>query len=187
MDEKLTLWISEIRRYNPRLHLVSQAVSSQLEVQADSCAALLAHIHEERIADLGAGSGMLGVPYAVIHPEADVTLIERSAKKCLFLERIRALLGLDRLTVLQADPLVEEISPFPAVMARAFSPRETLETALCRTLTTNGRFYAVETAGQELLSPSTFTLMDTLNDPAAAQGLEVKAYTFTPRIRGCAG
>jgi 16S rRNA (guanine527-N7)-methyltransferase len=44
--------------------------------------------------DLGAGAGVPGVPLAVALPEADVTLLDSSAKKCAFLERAAAAAGL---------------------------------------------------------------------------------------------
>ena len=94
MDQALTLWIEEVKRFNGRLHLVSPSLEATLHEQVRDTMDLLGSVREGRIADLGSGSGFLGIPYKVMNPEAKVSLIERSGKKCLFLRHVIDRLGL---------------------------------------------------------------------------------------------
>jgi 16S rRNA (guanine527-N7)-methyltransferase len=52
-----------------------------------------------RIADVGSGGGVPGVPLAIMLPEASVTLIEATTRKAGLLREAARLLGLDRVTV----------------------------------------------------------------------------------------
>lgn len=56
-----------------------------------------------RVADIGAGSGALGITLAVLCPRWHVTMVDRREKACRFAEVIALRLGLDRVSVLQAD------------------------------------------------------------------------------------
>ena len=53
--------------------------------------------------DLGSGGGFPGIPLAVFLPDVQVTLVERSARKCAFLRGVAAVTGLSNLRVVQAD------------------------------------------------------------------------------------
>jgi 16S rRNA (guanine527-N7)-methyltransferase len=55
------------------------------------------------VLDVGSGAGFPGIPLAIALPGVRFTLLERSGKKCAFLENCRALLGLANVTVLAAD------------------------------------------------------------------------------------
>lgn len=145
MDAQLEIWIREIRRYNPRLHLVGPRLLESLEEQVQACQALLDNVQEPVLADIGSGSGLPAIPYAMLHPASEVTLIERSRNKCLFLRHVVDLLGLTQVSVLEADPLVDDLRAFPAVLARAFSPQDALCTVVRRILEPGGRFYAMGT------------------------------------------
>jgi 16S rRNA (guanine527-N7)-methyltransferase len=48
----------------------------------------------KKIIDLGSGAGFPGVPFAMMAPEAEVTLIEANQKKATFLRELIFLLGL---------------------------------------------------------------------------------------------
>lgn len=62
----------------------------------------------ERLADVGAGGGLPGVPIKIFAPRTEVTLIESVAKKARFLQRAVGELSLQDTTVLNAR--VEEAS-----------------------------------------------------------------------------
>src|SRR3970282_2825343 len=64
-----------------------------------------------RILDFGSGAGYPGIPLALYLPGARVTLLEASAKKCAFLSRVRGILGLSNVDVVQAR--VEEGKRLP--------------------------------------------------------------------------
>ena len=73
------------------------------------------------VLDVGSGAGFPGIPLAIALPEVRFSLLERSAKKCAFLENCRALLGLANAAVLQAD-LSEASGSFDVVTFRAVAP-----------------------------------------------------------------
>jgi 16S rRNA (guanine527-N7)-methyltransferase len=76
-----------------------------------------------RIADIGSGGGLPGIPIAIIRPDLFVTLVEATQKKAAFLSAVTLALGLsgvviqaERAEKLIAGPLRET---FDAVTARA--------------------------------------------------------------------
>jgi 16S rRNA (guanine527-N7)-methyltransferase len=176
MDKKILLWIEEIRRFNPILHLMGTGMITTLEQDVDVLLPLLRTIHEPEIADLGTGSGFPAIPFKVLHPEARVVLIERSGKKCTFLRHLADQLNMAGLEIREADPLKKDIGRFGAVMARAFSPVASLEKILTRILKSNGKFYYFFTGDNEPQLGMKFKRMAlTSRNP-----LNLCVYTFEP-------
>ena len=52
-----------------------------------------------RLADVGTGGGVPGIPLAIVRPDVQVTLIESTKKKAAFLREAVAQLGLTNVTV----------------------------------------------------------------------------------------
>jgi len=181
MDRLLTAWIDEVKRFNKRLHLVSPSMGKTLEEQVRDTMDILAGIHEDAIGDLGSGSGFLGIPYGIMNPAARVYLIERSEKKCLFLRHVTDRLGLKGLEVVEADPLRKAVGPFPALMSRSFSPKESLIEAVLRTSTLPGRFYYIQTGDPEGMSHPQFTLEDRISRQFSGYRLNLDVYLVTSR------
>ena len=85
---------------------------------AGSCGAL-------RVADIGSGAGLPGIPLAIFMPEWEFTLVERMGRRSGFLQNCIALLGLGNVKVLEADldELVRKGSSknsFDIIVFRAF-------------------------------------------------------------------
>lgn len=84
--------------------------------------------------DLGTGAGVPGVPLAVLRQDMQAVLVDSSAKKCDFIDRIYAELGLDNAVAVNAraeevgrDPQYREV--FGLVVSRAMgSPYIVIET-----------------------------------------------------------
>jgi 16S rRNA (guanine527-N7)-methyltransferase len=62
----------------------------------------------DRVLDVGSGSGLPGIPMAILCPEARFTLCEIRSKRAAFLERAISSLGLKNVTVYNGD--VQKIS-----------------------------------------------------------------------------
>ncbi|WP_018233149.1 16S rRNA (guanine(527)-N(7))-methyltransferase RsmG [Thioalkalivibrio thiocyanodenitrificans] len=79
-------------------------------------------IHGSRIADIGSGAGLPGIPLAIADPDLTVVLVETSGKKVRFQKQAILELGLDRVTAVHTR--VENYrpeKPFDTVISRAFA------------------------------------------------------------------
>ncbi len=79
-------------------------------------------IHGSRIADIGSGAGLPGIPLAIADPDLTVVLVETSGKKVRFQKQAILELGLDRVTAVhtRVENYRPEV-PFDTVISRAFS------------------------------------------------------------------
>jgi 16S rRNA (guanine527-N7)-methyltransferase len=108
--------------------------------------ALRPFLHGERIADVGTGAGLPGMPLAIAEPERSFTLIDSRAKRIRFLRHAVGELGLANVELVQgrAEHLRPE-RPFATVLARAVAPPKEL-LAICRPLTAPGSILLLLTA-----------------------------------------
>lgn len=108
--------------------------------------ALKALLRGERVADVGSGGGLPGLPLAIVAPERRFTLIESRAKRVRFLRHVITELKLTNTTVEQsrAEHLHVE-QPFATVLARAVAPPPELLT-ICRPLMAPGSVLLLLTA-----------------------------------------
>jgi 16S rRNA (guanine527-N7)-methyltransferase len=100
----------------------------------------------ERIADVGTGAGLPGVPLAITERARRFTLIESRAKRVRFLRHVTAELALTNTEIAhgRAEHLRPD-RPFDTVLARAVAPpAELLE--ICRSLTAPGSILLLLTA-----------------------------------------
>ncbi len=80
------------------------------------------------LADLGAGAGVPGIPLAIVLPDAQVALVEANNRKCEFMARAVALLGLGNVEVVhgRAETWGPGIGHNDVVTARALAPLDIL-------------------------------------------------------------
>lgn len=74
-----------------------------------------------RVADIGSGGGLPGLPLAIADPDLTMTLVEPRTKRALFLEHVVRTLGLGNVIVERAR--VEDLRPaaaFDTLITRAF-------------------------------------------------------------------
>ncbi len=79
-----------------------------------------------RLADIGSGAGVPGLPLAIALPGARVALVESAARKAAFLERAVGVCGVANARVVhaRAEAWPEGIAAFDVVTARAVAPLE---------------------------------------------------------------
>jgi 16S rRNA (guanine527-N7)-methyltransferase len=78
------------------------------------------HVQPGKLADLGTGPGLPGIPLALAVPGLQVTLVESISKKCRFLREAVRQLGLDNVRVLDARAeAVDEPGAYEQITARA--------------------------------------------------------------------
>lgn len=77
-----------------------------------------------RVADLGAGAGLPGLPLAIALPEAIVHLVESNGRKCAFLRQVAEACGLPNLRVVhaRAEEWADGLGHCDLVTARALAP-----------------------------------------------------------------
>ncbi|MEM6710613.1 MAG: 16S rRNA (guanine(527)-N(7))-methyltransferase RsmG [Pseudomonadota bacterium] len=84
---------------------------------------VLPWVRGDRIIDLGSGGGLPGLPIAIMRPQAQVTLLERSEKKCRFLNACVRELGLDNVQVIGLDAELYRPSALnQTLVSRAVAP-----------------------------------------------------------------
>jgi len=119
--EQLLDYLELLSRWNAAYNLT--AVRDPLAMVTSHLLDSLAVAHlvrGERLADIGSGAGLPGIPLAILAPEWQVTLIDANGKKTRFLrEAVRAL----RLVNVRIEAQrVENVSgEFDTVTARAFA------------------------------------------------------------------
>lgn len=141
VDEALPLlaaYVAEIELFNPVYGLVGTADTRELVVRhlLDSLAPLgiikrllasraaLEAGETPRVADVGSGAGLPGIPLAIALPEINFTLIERKGRRAAFLRNVQAALGLSNVAVAETDMKQAAPGRFSVVVFRAFKPLE---------------------------------------------------------------
>jgi 16S rRNA (guanine527-N7)-methyltransferase len=131
---QLAAYIGQIELHNPAWGLVGTSDRRELVVRhiLDSLAPLgiISGLLAEggladgmaRVADVGSGAGLPGIPLAIALPQVQFTLIERGGRRANFLRIAQA--GIANIAVEEAE--MEKVKPgrFNAVTFRAFRPLE---------------------------------------------------------------
>src|SRR5689334_11730720 len=103
--DQLNRYIDLLIEANQRMNLTRIADRPVAEVQhiADSLT-LLPFLPKEphRLADVGSGGGVPGIPLAIVRPDVEVTLIESTKKKAQFLRDTTSALRLSNVNVVDA-------------------------------------------------------------------------------------
>jgi len=141
----LALHANEMLRWNRsiRLTAITDPVEVAVKHAADSLLLLRFAPFPGRLLDFGSGAGYPGVPLALYLPGTRVTLLEASVKKCAFLSRVRAMLPLSNVEVVQAR--AEErgrlpLSPYDHIVTRATASASVVVPLLSPYLADGGRF-----------------------------------------------
>lgn len=92
----------------------------------------------EIIWDLGSGVGLPGIPLAVLLPETETVLVDRSGARTDLARRAVRVLGLDNVTILQRDIGSME-GETPMLVARALANPSRLEPVVRKHLAEGGR------------------------------------------------
>ena len=87
------------RTFNLTGHRSAEDILADLSLGSLSPVAGLDVPRGTLVADMGTGGGFPGIPFAVLHGGARVVLFDSNGKKCDFLERAIASLGLDNVSV----------------------------------------------------------------------------------------
>lgn len=167
--ELFAIYYRELIRWNRTVNLTAIAAEKDVVIKhfLDSLSVLTLALPGPLL-DIGTGAGFPGVPIKIARPEMEVTLVERSTKKVLFLKSLARALKLTDIRIVEADArAIKELEEFQqrfrAVISRAtYSLSELakiagpLLTAGGKTVAMKGPGYARELA--RLTSASPFNL-----------------------------
>ena len=141
--------------------------------------AVLPHLGQiARLADIGSGGGLPGIPLAIARPELEITSIETVGKKASFQQQAQIELGLANFAPLHAR--VEDVqpdAPCDAVISRAFSEIADFVRLTRHLLAPGGRFLAMKGVypRDELAAlPDGVRVVETL--PLAVPGLDAERH-----------
>ena len=92
----------------------------------------------DRVVDLGSGAGLPGIPLAVMLPETQFVLLDRSGKRVDLMRRAKRILELQNVEVVQGE--IESLGqPVPALVSRATLPPDRARPLLWSLLEPGGR------------------------------------------------
>jgi 16S rRNA (guanine527-N7)-methyltransferase len=148
----ISTYIDLLLKWNARINLTAIRKPSEI-VQRHFGESLFAarHLLEQKLPqtaiDLGSGAGFPGVPFAMVAPEAQVTLIESQQKKATFLKELIHVLGLKNAKVFS-----DRAENFPGtadlVMLRAVEKFEQALRMAIRLTNAGGRIALMIGSGQ---------------------------------------
>ena len=102
-------------------------------------------VDDERLADLGTGPGLPGIPLAIARPGLQVALVESNGKKARFLREAVRTLGLANAQVVEARiEAVDAPGRFDAITARALATLPKILELGGRLLAPEGRLLAMK-------------------------------------------
>jgi 16S rRNA (guanine527-N7)-methyltransferase len=145
--EALAAYLNLLRQWNRVYNLTGIRDARELvQRHLVESLALRPLLKGERIADIGTGAGLPGIPLAIAEPERRFVLIESRAKRVRFLRHVVGALGLTNTSVEHSR--VEDLpsaAPFATVLARAVAPPAEL-IRITRPLTAPGSILLMLTA-----------------------------------------
>lgn len=121
-DPRLERWLEELVA-TPGLTAVADLAEAR-RVHVDDALAALELVREGPVVDVGSGGGSPGLPLAAALPALAFTLLEASARRCAFLERVAAPFPNVRVVRARAEEhgRAEGRDAYAVALARALAP-----------------------------------------------------------------
>lgn len=187
LAERLLTYLELLARWNRTYNLTAIRDPREMLVKhlLDSLA-LAPYVVDGRLADLGTGPGLPGIPLALARPGLQVALVESNGKKARFLREAVRVLGLSNARVLESRAeVVPEPAAFEQITARALDRLDGIIRVGGHLLAPNGRLLAMK--GQypsdeiaELPAPWQATKVHTLTVPGLDGDRHVVEVTRMP-------
>lgn len=146
---KLNDFAALLLRWNKGMNLISRRdINRLLPRHLLDSLSVLPYLHGDRVLDVGTGSGLPGMPLAIVDPERTFTLCDRMAKRIRFLYMATRELQTTNVELeernLAKDPFTEQ--RFSTILARGVTPGPELWPMVEPYLEQGGRVIVFESA-----------------------------------------
>jgi 16S rRNA (guanine527-N7)-methyltransferase len=181
---QLLHYLDALNKWNKVINLTSITDAREMVYLHVIDSLLLApFLQGKRLLDVGTGGGLPGIPLALLLPETEWVLLDKSAKKTRFLLQMKAELALHNVEIMTSrtedfQPLV----PFDCIVSRAYGTLRLLTEASKHLLSDQGRWcfmkgrYPIEELND---LPSFVKLLDVI--PIKMQGMTVTRHVVRCR------
>ncbi len=145
-QQKLEAYLDLLVKWNKTYNLTAIRVRQRMVTHhiLDSLS-LLPLLQEGRVADLGSGAGLPGIPLALLRPQQPVVMVDSNIKKSRFIQQAILELGLSNASVVHSR--VEQFrpqQPFDTVVSRAFTSLSQFLAAAAPLLRSGGEVIAMK-------------------------------------------
>lgn len=156
----LLQFIDELERWNRAINLVGIRDMDRVcsELLADSFF-LYAHVvNGSRVIDLGSGSGIVGIPFAILNRSLEICSVDSNLKKIQFQRHVRRAIGIPNFLPVRGR--AEAIDPLGGdrLVAKAYGTSEAILAAADRHLVTGGFVYIVKGASEKEVSRDGYSI-----------------------------
>ena len=123
-----------------------------LEKDIFDCMPLVEKIKtKEKILDLGSGGGFPGIVLAILRPDSEIHLLEKSQKKCYFLNKTKDALKLKNINVLKTTISQKNaLEKYSVITARAFSSIKNILDLTKNNLKESGRYLLLKGRAEKI-------------------------------------
>lgn len=144
--QKLLAYLNQLHKWNRAYNLSGiKNIEEMLTLHILDSLAMVPHIDDELIADVGTGAGLPGLPLAICYPEKKFILVDSNSKKTRFIFQTANLLELPNVRVVHSR--VEDYDcqqQVDIVTSRAFSSLADFVTGSQHLLKNQGRLLAMK-------------------------------------------
>ena len=118
--------------------------------------------NHKKILDIGSGAGFPGMVFAILYPDAEVTLVDATRKKFLFLEEVRNRLGIENVVfhVGRVEEMRKSRESYDIVSSRGFAALRILLEGAAPLIKVGGTIIAMKSQrGEEELKEAYGTIV----------------------------
>ena len=176
-EELINHFINEALTFNLKHNIFIRANKEEvLEKDILDCLPLVKKINTtEKILDLGSGGGFPGIVLAILRPESEIHLLEKSQKKCYFLNKTKDTLKLKNISVLKTTISQKNtLEKYSVITARAFSSIKNILDLTKNNLKENGKYLLLKGRAEKI--EEEITAINTNNYKYEIIELENKKY-----------
>ena len=176
-EELINHFINEALTFNLKHNIFIRTNKEEVfEKDILDCLPLVKKIKtKEKILDLGSGGGFPGIVLAILRPESEIHLLEKSQKKCYFLNKTKDTLKLKNISVLKTTISQKNtLEKYSVITARAFSSIKNILDLTKNNLKENGRYLLLKGRAEKI--EEEITAINTNNYKYEIIELENKKY-----------